>query len=137
MSRKRDEKLWQKARARALESIEQMTEEEDAAITAGASRDPDNPPIDDAFAKGFRPAVDVAPMRTMPGRTYLKNCRRNQASGLTVKVLFEVLTVRSEKSVGPAREPRSQADTFASTRSRNSSGYVPTLCSVMAVVMPF
>jgi uncharacterized protein (DUF4415 family) len=69
MSKKHDEKVWQRARARALASIEKMTDEEDAAITAGASKDPDNPPVDDAFAAGFRPASDIAPglVRRMRG----------------------------------------------------------------------
>ena len=69
MSKKRDEKVWSRARARALESIDTMTDEEDAAVTAGAARDADNPPIDDAFAKGFRPAAEVAPdlVRRMRG----------------------------------------------------------------------
>ncbi len=69
MSKKRDEKLWRRARARAIESIEKTSDAEDAAIAAGAARDRDNPPIDDAFAKGFRPAIEVAPalVRRMRG----------------------------------------------------------------------
>ena len=69
MSKKRDEQMWKQARARALASMEAMTSEEDAAITAGALADPDNPPIDAEFAKGFRPASEVAPslVRRMRG----------------------------------------------------------------------
>jgi uncharacterized protein (DUF4415 family) len=69
MSKKRDEKMWQRARERALKSIEEMTDEEDAAIIAGALKDPDNPPIDDFFAEGFRPAIEVDPelVRRMRG----------------------------------------------------------------------
>ena len=49
------------ARLRALKSAEDMTDEEDARLTAAALADPDNPPIDAKFAKGFRPAAEVAP----------------------------------------------------------------------------
>ena len=69
MSKKRDDKKWSRARDRALRSIEATSEKEDAAIAAAAAKDPDNPPIDDDFAKGFRRAVDVAPglVRRMRG----------------------------------------------------------------------
>jgi uncharacterized protein (DUF4415 family) len=69
MSKKRDEKIWKQARERALRSIAETSEAEDAALTKAAASDPDNPVIDDAFAKGFRRAVEVAPalVRRMRG----------------------------------------------------------------------
>lgn len=39
----------------ARESADAMTDEEDAAITAAALRDPDNPPLTDEFWKNARP----------------------------------------------------------------------------------
>lgn len=42
-----------KARARALASLQHITLEEDAAITAAAEQDADNPPIEDMV--GFEP----------------------------------------------------------------------------------
>jgi uncharacterized protein (DUF4415 family) len=61
MSKRRDEEKWRRARERALKSIAETSDEEDAAITAAALADPDNPPMDEAFMKGMRPAVEVAP----------------------------------------------------------------------------
>jgi uncharacterized protein (DUF4415 family) len=61
MSKARDEDIWRRARERALKSIAETTDEEDAAIAAAAMTDPDNPPMDEAFVKGMRPAVEVAP----------------------------------------------------------------------------
>lgn len=40
---------WAEARAATKRALEEMTPEEDAAITADALSDPDNPPIDDAI----------------------------------------------------------------------------------------
>jgi uncharacterized protein (DUF4415 family) len=49
------------ARAKALKSAEEMSDEEDAAITAAALADPDNPPLTDKFWSRARPAVEVRP----------------------------------------------------------------------------
>ena len=47
-------------RARALRDLETTTDEEDAAITAAALADPDNPPWDEYFrSKRGRPKQDV------------------------------------------------------------------------------
>ena len=62
MSKKReDAEAWHKARERALASLEAMSDEEDAALTAAALRDPDNPPLDDKFWARARPASEVHP----------------------------------------------------------------------------
>lgn len=60
MDKKHDE-MMRRARERALKSAEEMTDEEDAAITAAALADPDNPPLDDDFFRRARPAVEVMP----------------------------------------------------------------------------
>lgn len=49
------------ARRMALKNLKEMTPEEDAAITADAQRDPDNPPADDLFRRRGRPPVGDAP----------------------------------------------------------------------------
>src|SRR5262245_8669239 len=49
---------WEEARHMARESADRMTDEEDAAITAAALRDPDNPPWD---GYEFRPVAEVRP----------------------------------------------------------------------------
>ncbi len=45
------------ARRRALKSLEKITPEEDAAITADALADPDNPPADDLMRRRGRPPL--------------------------------------------------------------------------------
>jgi uncharacterized protein (DUF4415 family) len=45
----------------ARASTDSMTDEEDAAITAAALRDPDNPPLSDEILARMRPAGEVAP----------------------------------------------------------------------------
>tara|TARA_R110000751_G_scaffold180038_1_gene286431 strand:- start:38239 stop:38469 length:231 start_codon:yes stop_codon:yes gene_type:complete len=42
----------QRALQRARKAFDRMTDEEDAAITADALADPDNPPADELFASG-------------------------------------------------------------------------------------
>ncbi len=39
----------------ALQNLEEMTEDEDAALTAAALADPDNPPADDLIRRRGRP----------------------------------------------------------------------------------
>lgn len=50
-----------KARDRARASLALISPEEDAAITAAAETDPDNPPLTEADMAAFRPAVETAP----------------------------------------------------------------------------
>jgi uncharacterized protein (DUF4415 family) len=45
-----------------------MTPEEDAAITAAAESDPDNPPLTDADFARMRPAADVLPQSLLRRR---------------------------------------------------------------------
>ncbi|MCS0503607.1 BrnA antitoxin family protein [Ancylobacter sp. GSK1Z-4-2] len=52
---------WAAARERALRSLEAITPEEDAAITAAAEADPDNPPVPDEMIARMRPSAEVAP----------------------------------------------------------------------------
>tara|TARA_R110002020_G_scaffold266483_33_gene481500 strand:+ start:16568 stop:16897 length:330 start_codon:yes stop_codon:yes gene_type:complete len=49
-------KSWDEARRLARKNREEMTPEEDAAITAAAEADPDNPPLDDDMLARLRPA---------------------------------------------------------------------------------
>lgn len=49
-------KKWADARRKALANLKAMTPEEDAAITADALGDPDNPPADDLLRRRGRPA---------------------------------------------------------------------------------
>lgn len=51
----RGPRSWEEARRMARESADAMTDEEDAAITAAALRDPDNPPLTDADFARMRP----------------------------------------------------------------------------------
>ena len=64
MSKIKDEykgKGWAEARAKALKYADEMTDEEDAALTRAALADADNPQLtDENFAK-MRPAVKAAP----------------------------------------------------------------------------
>ena len=59
-SKEQDDK-WTAARKRALKYAESLTPEEDAAITAAAEADPDNPLLTDEFMAGMRPTSEVAP----------------------------------------------------------------------------
>jgi uncharacterized protein (DUF4415 family) len=52
---KRGPRSWDEARLMARESANNMTDEEDAAITAAALADPDNPPLTEEFWKHARP----------------------------------------------------------------------------------
>lgn len=47
---------WAKAREMALRNLAEITPEEDAAITAAAEADPDNPPWDEETLSRMRPA---------------------------------------------------------------------------------
>lgn len=51
-------KKWSEAKRKALANLEAMTPEEDAAITADAHADPDNPPADDLIRRRGRPVLD-------------------------------------------------------------------------------
>jgi uncharacterized protein (DUF4415 family) len=51
----RGPRSWAEARRMARESADSMTDEEDAAITAAALADPDNPPLTEKFWKNARP----------------------------------------------------------------------------------
>jgi uncharacterized protein (DUF4415 family) len=45
---------WNEARRKALRALVEMSEAEDATITADANADPDNPPADDLIARRGR-----------------------------------------------------------------------------------
>jgi uncharacterized protein (DUF4415 family) len=51
MSKRSD---WSEARRKAQQALAEMSDEEDAAITADATADPDNPPADDLIARRGR-----------------------------------------------------------------------------------
>ena len=61
------------ARRRALKSLEKITPEEDAAITADALADPDNPPADDLMRRRGRPPLARPKEAIMP---YRRRCPR-------------------------------------------------------------
>lgn len=50
-----------RAKQKALRSAEAMSDEEDAAITAAALNDPDNPPLGKKFWRKAQPAYEVHP----------------------------------------------------------------------------
>lgn len=52
---------WARAKAIARRALAEMTDEEDAAITADAMMDPDLPPLSDEMLARLRPSVEVAP----------------------------------------------------------------------------
>lgn len=52
---------WADARARARKQLAEMTDAEDAAITAAAEADPDNPPLTAEDFARMRPSAEVAP----------------------------------------------------------------------------
>jgi uncharacterized protein (DUF4415 family) len=60
---------WAEARERALISIETMTDDEDAELTAAALSDPDNPPRDEEWFREAKPMPDerLARYRGMRG----------------------------------------------------------------------
>ena len=60
---------WADASERALKSIENMTDEEDAELTAAALADPDNPPLDEQWFREAKPMSDerLARYRGMRG----------------------------------------------------------------------
>ena len=64
---------WAEARERALKSIEAMTDEEDAELTAAALSDPDNPPLTEEFWANAKPMSDerLAEYRNMRRRQRL------------------------------------------------------------------
>lgn len=51
-------KKMSEAKRKALASLDAITPEEDAAITADARADPDNPPADELIRRRGRPALD-------------------------------------------------------------------------------
>jgi hypothetical protein len=51
----RGPRSWAEARRMARESADNITDEEDAAITTAALADPDNPPLTGKFWKKARP----------------------------------------------------------------------------------
>lgn len=52
---------WAEARAKSRKQLAEITDEEDAAITAAAEADPDNPPLTAADFDRMRPSAEVAP----------------------------------------------------------------------------
>ena len=52
---------WEAARRKAIRSLAQISDEEDAEITRAAAADPDNPIIDERMFARMRPATEVVP----------------------------------------------------------------------------
>lgn len=57
LAKKREGDPMEEARRRALKNLADMTDEEDAAITADALADPDNPPADELIRRRGRPPL--------------------------------------------------------------------------------
>ena len=70
-----NEKKWQAARERALRSIENLSDEEDAKLEAAAKADPDNPPLGESFVKRARRVEDAKPELL---KRYVSERRRGQ-----------------------------------------------------------
>ncbi len=56
-----DAEAMRLARLKALASADDMTDEEDARLTAAALADPDNPPLTEEFWRNARPATETHP----------------------------------------------------------------------------
>jgi len=80
-----------RARARAMRDVATMSPEEDAAITAAALSDPDNPPLTEEFFKRARPAREVMPEIV---DAYLRSRGRPKAAATKVPV-----TIRLDREV--------------------------------------
>jgi uncharacterized protein (DUF4415 family) len=52
---------WEAARRKAIRSLAQISDEEDAKLTRAAAADPDNPIVDERMFARMRPATEVAP----------------------------------------------------------------------------
>jgi uncharacterized protein (DUF4415 family) len=52
---------WEAARRKAIRSLAQISDEEDATLTRAAAADPDNPISDELMFARMRPAAEVAP----------------------------------------------------------------------------
>jgi uncharacterized protein (DUF4415 family) len=61
MSMRLTGRKWQAARHKAMRSLAQISDEEDAQLTRAAAADPDNPIIDERLLARMRPAAEVAP----------------------------------------------------------------------------
>jgi uncharacterized protein (DUF4415 family) len=61
MSKRYQGKAWEEARVRALRSLEEITDGEDAEVTRGALADPDNPLVSSGRIAKMRPASEVYP----------------------------------------------------------------------------
>ena len=69
--KKQPDNVWREARRKALRQLASMTDEEDAEITAGALRDPDNPRSEEPAA------IRAAILKEAPGATEIGD--RNEA----------------------------------------------------------
>jgi uncharacterized protein (DUF4415 family) len=74
------------ARAKALKSAQEMTDEEDAAITAAAYADPDNPPLTGAQLSRMRPMSETNPERL----ARLEAARKAREAAGRVMIGFEL-----------------------------------------------
>lgn len=99
---------WARARKLALKSAEEMTDEEDAAITKAALSDPDNPPLDAAWFAKARPAAEVFPEIVAD---YLKRRGRPKAAETKVPVTLRLDrdVVKALKSSGRGWQTRVNA----------------------------
>jgi uncharacterized protein (DUF4415 family) len=61
MSMRLKDRKWEAARRKAIRSLAQISDEEDAELTRAAAADPDNPIVDERLFARMRPAVEVAP----------------------------------------------------------------------------
>jgi uncharacterized protein (DUF4415 family) len=88
-----DKAMWENARQRALRSIANTSDEEDARLTAAALADPDNPPLTKEFWRRARPASEVHPdivADYLAGRIKMPNKRGLQVAPTKLKVSLRI-----------------------------------------------
>ena len=101
----RGPRSWEEARRMARESADAMTDEEDAAITAAAIRDPDNPPLTHADSARMRP---IDPKRFKRWRSQ-SGPHKPQSMKLRVSLRLDPDIVAHFKQHGPGWQSRLNA----------------------------
>ena len=86
----------------------EITDEEDARITAAALSDPDNPPLDDDWFKRARPAIEVHPDLVAD---YIRRRGRPPKARpkVAVKLRLDAEVIDALKSGGPGWQTRANA----------------------------
>jgi uncharacterized protein (DUF4415 family) len=96
---------WEEARRMARADIESTTAEEDAAITAAALADPDNPPLTEEFWKRARP-MSPERLRRLRGQ---RGPQRSKPLKVPVTLRLDPDIVAHFKKRGPGWQSRINA----------------------------